>query len=150
MEDNNRRCIVVSEIMTPEKANFAGNIHGGHIMKFCDQVAYACAARYSSSYVVTLSVDKILFKQPIYVGDLVTFCATINYVGHTSMERTVLACCVPFGRRWLVPTASRSRSRITLSTGSRSLMRSRSSPSSTPSAPPFCTGLRRPPCASVS
>ena len=86
MEDNNRRCIVVSEIMTPEKANFAGNIHGGHIMKICDQVAYACAARYSSSYVVTLSVDKILFKQPIYVGDLVTFCATINYVGHTSME----------------------------------------------------------------
>ena len=86
MKSDDRRCIVLSEVMTPEKANFAGNIHGGHIMKICDQVAYACASRYSSSYVVTLSVDHILFKQPVYVGELVTFCATINYVGRTSME----------------------------------------------------------------
>jgi len=86
MQNNDRRSLVVSEVMTPEKANFAGNVHGGHIMKICDQVAYACAARYASSYVVTLSVDQMLFKKPIYVGELVTFRATVNHVGRTSME----------------------------------------------------------------
>jgi acyl-CoA hydrolase len=86
MSQTDRRRIRVSELMPPEKANFSGNIHGGHIMEICDRVAYACAARYASSYVVTLSVDQILFKQPIHVGELVNFEATINYVGKTSME----------------------------------------------------------------
>lgn len=86
MEQTNRRSIVVSEVMTPEKANFAGNVHGGIIMKICDQVAYACAARYASCYVVTLSADQIVFKRSIHVGELVTFYASINYAGRTSME----------------------------------------------------------------
>ncbi|WP_304986181.1 acyl-CoA thioesterase [Coxiella-like endosymbiont] len=72
--------------MTPEKINFAGNIHGGYILKLIDQTAYACAARYSGHYVVTLSVDGVLFKQPIYVGELVTCYANVNYVGRSSME----------------------------------------------------------------
>jgi len=76
----------MSEIMTPEKANFAGNIHGGHLMELLDRVAYACAARYSGHYVVTLSADRILFLQPIHVGELVTCHASVNYVGHSSME----------------------------------------------------------------
>ncbi|WP_048875746.1 acyl-CoA thioesterase [Candidatus Coxiella mudrowiae] len=72
--------------MTPEKVNFSGNIHGGYILKLIDQTAYACAARYSGHYVVTLSVDGVLFKQPIYVGELVTCYANVNYVGRSSME----------------------------------------------------------------
>jgi len=84
--EGNHRSLVVSEIMTPEKANFAGNIHGGHLIQMCDRAAYACAARYSGCYVVTLSVDQILFKQPIHVGELVTCYASINHVGKTSME----------------------------------------------------------------
>ncbi|MCX7124376.1 MAG: acyl-CoA thioesterase [Gammaproteobacteria bacterium] len=72
--------------MTPEKANFAGNIHGGHLLQLLDKVAYACAARYSGSYVVTLSVDQVLFKKPIHLGELITCYANINYVGRTSME----------------------------------------------------------------
>lgn len=85
-QDDDRRSLTMSEIMTPEKANFAGNIHGGHLLLFLDRVAYACAARYANSYVVTLSVDHVVFKEPIHVGDLVTCYASINYVGHTSME----------------------------------------------------------------
>lgn len=81
-----KRSITMSEVMSPEKANFAGNVHGGYILQLLDRVAYACAARYSSSYVVTLSVDQVLFKQPIYVGELVTGFASVNYVGRTSME----------------------------------------------------------------
>ncbi|HHB0844407.1 TPA: acyl-CoA thioesterase [Acinetobacter baumannii] len=73
-------------LMTPDMANFSGNVHGGTILKLLDQVAYACASRYSGSYVVTLSVDKVNFKEPIYVGELVTFLASVNHVGRTSME----------------------------------------------------------------
>ena len=83
---NSKKSVVMSEIMTPEKANFAGNIHGGHLLALLDKVAYACAARYSGHYVVTLSVDGVLFKEPIYIGELVTCLAHVNYVGKSSME----------------------------------------------------------------
>lgn len=73
-------------LMTPDMANFSGNVHGGAILKYLDSVAYACASRYSGSYVVTLSVDRVVFRQPIHVGELVTFLASVNYTGSTSME----------------------------------------------------------------
>ena len=85
-DNDNDRTLTMSEIMTPEKVNFAGNIHGGHLLKLIDETAYACAARYCGGYVVTLSVDQVLFKQPIRVGELVTCLANINYVGKTSLE----------------------------------------------------------------
>ena len=86
MEQQSKREVVMSEVMMPEKANFIGNVHGGQILLLVDRVAYACAARYSGHYVVTLSVENAMFKQPIHVGELVTFYARINYVGNTSME----------------------------------------------------------------
>ncbi|WP_454692233.1 acyl-CoA thioesterase [Achromobacter aloeverae] len=73
-------------LMTPDMANFSGNVHGGHILKYLDQVAYACASRYAGQYVVTLSVDQVVFREPIHVGELVTFLASVNYTGRTSME----------------------------------------------------------------
>ncbi|WNK19724.1 acyl-CoA thioesterase [Halomonas piscis] len=73
-------------LMTPDMANFSGKVHGGAILKRLDEVAYACASRYSGHYVVTLSVDQVLFKQPIHVGELVTFLACVNHVGRSSME----------------------------------------------------------------
>ncbi|WP_345246100.1 acyl-CoA thioesterase [Pigmentiphaga soli] len=73
-------------LMTPDMANFSGNVHGGTILKYLDQVAYACASRYAGRYVVTLSVDQVVFRQPIHVGELVTFYASVNYTGRTSME----------------------------------------------------------------
>ncbi len=76
----------MSVLMTPDMANFSGNVHGGDILKLLDQVAYSCASRYAGCYVVTLSVDQVLFKEPIRVGELVTFLASVNYVGRTSME----------------------------------------------------------------
>ena len=73
-------------LMTPDTANFAGNVHGGHLLKWLDQVAYACASRYAAKYVVTLSVDQVTFLEPIFVGELVTFLASVNYTGTSSME----------------------------------------------------------------
>lgn len=86
MANNDKHTLALTEIMPPEKANFGGNIFGGHLMELLDRAAYACAARYSSRYVVTLSADHILFRQPIHVGELVTCLASINYVGKSSME----------------------------------------------------------------
>ena len=73
-------------LMTPDMANFAGNVHGGTLLKFLDQVAYACASRYAARYVVTVSVDQVMFRQPVHVGELVTFMASVNYTGKSSME----------------------------------------------------------------
>ena len=78
--------LTMTLLMTPDKVNFAGNVHGGQVLKMLDEVAYACACRYSGRYVVTLSVDNVLFKEPMHVGELVTFLATVNFTGRTSME----------------------------------------------------------------
>ena len=73
-------------LMTPDMANFSGNVHGGTVLKLLDQVAYACASRYAGRYVVTLSVDHVTFREAIHVGELVTFLASVNFTGTTSME----------------------------------------------------------------
>lgn len=78
--------LAMTVLMTPDTANFAGNVHGGTILKLLDQVAYACASRYAGRYVVTLSVDQVTFRQPIHVGELVTFLASVNHTGTSSME----------------------------------------------------------------
>ena len=72
----------MSVLMTPDMTNFAGNVHGGTLLKLLDEVAYACASRYA----VTLSVDQVIFREPIHVGELVHFLASVNYTGNTSME----------------------------------------------------------------
>ena len=54
-----RHQLTMTVLMTPDMANFAGNVHGGTVLKFLDQVAYACASRYAGRYVVTLSVDQV-------------------------------------------------------------------------------------------
>src|SRR5258705_39255 len=78
--------LTMTVLMTPDMANFTGNVHGGTILKLLDQVAYACASRYCGKYVVTMSVDQVVFRQPIHVGELVTFLSSVNYTGTTSME----------------------------------------------------------------
>jgi len=78
--------LTMTVLMTPDMANFTGNVHGGTVLKLLDQVAYACASRYAGRYVVTLSVDQVTFREPIHVGELVTFLASVNHTGTTSME----------------------------------------------------------------
>lgn len=84
--DTPNHMLSMTVLMTPDTANFSGNVHGGIILKHLDSVAYACASRYSGYYAVTLSVDRVEFRQPIHVGELVTFHASVNYTGNTSME----------------------------------------------------------------
>ncbi len=80
------KTLTMTVLMTPDMANFSGNVHGGSLLKLLDQVAYACAAKYCKNYVVTAALDQVFFKQHVNVGELVTFYARVNHVGRSSME----------------------------------------------------------------
>lgn len=67
-------------------ANNAGNVHGGVIMRMCDEVAGIAAIRHSGRRVVTAGMDRMTFTHPVYVGDLVTVKAMVNAAWRTSME----------------------------------------------------------------
>ncbi len=77
--------ISIAELMLPSHINFSGKIHGGYILLLLDQIAFACASKYSGYYCVTASVDTVDFLNPIEVGELVTMKASVNYVGNSSM-----------------------------------------------------------------
>jgi len=79
-------CTEMTVLVTPELANFSGRMHGGELLKILDKVAYTCGSRYCGEYVVTISVDKVIFKEPIFIGELLTFLASVNYTGKTSLE----------------------------------------------------------------
>ncbi len=67
-------------------ANMAGNVHGGTIMKLCDQVGGVAAIRHSGRRVVTAGMDRMNFLQPVLVGELVTVRASVNAAWRTSVE----------------------------------------------------------------
>ncbi len=77
--------ITLSELMLPSHSNFSGKIHGGYLLQLMDQIAFACASKYSGSYCVTASVDTVDFLNPVEIGELITLKASVNYVGNTSM-----------------------------------------------------------------
>jgi uncharacterized protein (TIGR00369 family) len=81
--------VIVSQVMTPQDVNKAGNVHGGVIMKLVDTTGALVATRHARSNVVTASIDRLDFHHPAYVGDLITMKASLNLTGRTSMEAGV-------------------------------------------------------------
>ncbi len=77
---------VMSELMMPNHANIMGNVFGGVILSLVDRIAAVCAIRHAKRQCVTVSVDKVDFKEPIHVGELITAFARVNFAGKTSME----------------------------------------------------------------
>lgn len=75
----------ITELMIPSYSNFGGKIHGGILLSLMDKVAYVCAAKHAGNYCVTASIDTVDFLQPVEVGELVSFIASVNYVGKTSL-----------------------------------------------------------------
>ena len=67
-------------------ANSAGYVHGGTVMKLCDEVAGLAAIKHSRCRVVTAGMDRMTFLEPIHVAELVTFTASVNAAWRTSME----------------------------------------------------------------
>ena len=74
------------QFMTQQDANIVGNVHGGVVMKLIDTTAAAVAIRHTRTNVVTASIDRLDFHNPVFVGDLLTIKASLNTVGKTSME----------------------------------------------------------------
>ena len=78
--------VTIAQVMLPQDANPAGNIHGGVIMKLIDTTAAVVASRHARANTVTASIDRLDFHHPVYIGDLLFFRACINMAGRTSME----------------------------------------------------------------
>ena len=78
--------IVMARQMLPQDANPSGNVHGGVIMKAIDEAAGAVAIRHARGNVVTASIDRLDFRAPVYVGELVIIKASLNLAGRTSVE----------------------------------------------------------------
>ncbi len=78
--------VTMAQVMLPQDANPAGNVHGGVIMKLIDTAAAVVASRHARSNTVTASLDRLDFHHPVFVGDLVFLKASINMAGRTSME----------------------------------------------------------------
>jgi len=70
----------------PGDANNMGHVFGGVIMAMMDKTAAIAAYRHCRAPVVTASVDRVDFREPIHLGDLVVMKASVNYAGRTSME----------------------------------------------------------------
>jgi uncharacterized protein (TIGR00369 family) len=82
----NESMVLMAQLMTPEDANPAGNVHGGVIMKLIDNAGGTVAARHARKNVVTASIDRLSFHKPVYIGNLITLKACLNMAGTTSME----------------------------------------------------------------
>ena len=81
--------ISISQLMQPEHANNHGNVHGGWIMKLADEAGALACMRHAQHRVVTIAIDRMVFRQPIQIGDLIILTAEVTYVGRTSLEAEV-------------------------------------------------------------
>ena len=79
-------CAQLVRWMGIEDANLAGLVHGGVVMKMCDEAAAIAAIRHCGGRVVTAGVDRMTFVDPVSVGELLCCSATVNAAWHTSME----------------------------------------------------------------
>lgn len=78
--------MTLNQLMLPHHANPMGSVHGGEIMRLVDETGGLCAIRHAQRLVVTLAIDSMTFHSPVHVGDLVSFNASLNWVGRSSME----------------------------------------------------------------
>ncbi|MDX2193856.1 MAG: acyl-CoA thioesterase [Gemmatimonadales bacterium] len=83
---HSRRATTLRFLAEPTHANYAGNVHGGQMMKWIDHVGYACATAWSGKYCVTIYVGGIHFMRPIRVGWIVEMRAEVIHTGSTSMH----------------------------------------------------------------
>jgi acyl-CoA hydrolase len=77
---------ILTRWMGVADANTAGNVHGGVILRLCDEAAGLAAVRHSRGRVVTAAMDRVTFLSPIYIGQLVTCRSTVNAAWRTSLE----------------------------------------------------------------
>jgi uncharacterized protein (TIGR00369 family) len=76
----------MSFLAEPNDVNYSGNVHGGKVMKWIDEIGYALSVQFTKKYCVTKFVDDIEFLKPIHIGDVVNLEAKIIKVGKTSLR----------------------------------------------------------------
>jgi len=86
---NDQSKVTFQFISEPTDVNFGGKVHGGVVMKWIDQTAYACARSWAESYCVTVYVGGIRFMKPINIGDIVKIKAYVIHTGNTSVHIAV-------------------------------------------------------------
>lgn len=82
--------ITLTQLMGPEHANILGNVHGGLIMKMCDEAGGMAATKHAGHVAVTVAVDSMTFHSPVHIGNLMTVMAEVTWVGRTSLETRVV------------------------------------------------------------
>ena len=82
--------ITLTQLMGPTNANNLGNVHGGRIMKLCDEAGGMAATKHARRPAVTVTVDSMNFHSPVHIGNLMTVRAEVTWVGRTSMETRVV------------------------------------------------------------
>ncbi|WP_420642673.1 acyl-CoA thioesterase [Candidatus Leptofilum sp.] len=82
--------ITLTQLMGPTNANTLGNVHGGLIMKMCDEAGGMAATKHARRPAVTVTVDSMNFHSPVNIGNLMTVKAEVTWVGRTSMETRVV------------------------------------------------------------
>src|SRR4051794_17896263 len=76
----------LSQFMLPEHSNSQGRVHGGVILKLCDECGGIVAARHARRSVVTVTVDSVTFHRPVELGSLLMVHGRLTYVGTSSLE----------------------------------------------------------------
>ncbi|VAW34349.1 hypothetical protein MNBD_CHLOROFLEXI01-4717 [hydrothermal vent metagenome] len=82
--------IILTQLMGPTNANTLGNVHGGLIMKLCDEAGGMAATKHARHPAVTVTVDSMNFHSPVHIGEIMTVKAEVTWVGRTSMETRVV------------------------------------------------------------
>ncbi|WP_419785827.1 acyl-CoA thioesterase [Pseudodesulfovibrio sp.] len=78
--------VIMTHLVMPQDTNPAGNLHGGVILRHLDTAGGVVSKRHSRANTVTASIDRMAFKAPVHIGELLIFKASLNHVGRTSME----------------------------------------------------------------
>jgi acyl-CoA hydrolase len=76
----------MTQLMLPEHANSLGNVHGGVVLKLCDECGGIVAARHARRPAVTVTVDSVTFHEPVLLGRLLLVHGCVTWVGRTSIE----------------------------------------------------------------
>jgi len=84
-------------LMMPRDTNAHGTIFGGVILSYIDQAGAIEARRQGLKFMVTVSMDKIVFHQPVFVGDLVSFWTETLRIGNTSITTKVVVEAIRAG-----------------------------------------------------
>jgi acyl-CoA thioesterase YciA len=84
-------------LMMPRDTNGHGTIFGGVILSYIDQAGAIEARRQGLQFMVTVSMDKVVFHEPVFVGDLVSFWTETLRIGTTSITTKVVVEAIRAG-----------------------------------------------------